>query len=170
VGLSLLGGLPGAPGKADARDWDKLYPLACELFKSGTVSEAYQIFKDLEREHAGVLFNLALCHLAADQYERAIGYLDRALSLVKKKPLADRPTLNETYRLLAVRERESGYRLPLPQDAPEYAPGYVRDTIRRLLVDCCAELGLWDRVRTLAEALKPRRYDNVEQALARARQ
>lgn len=166
--MSLLGGLPGAPGKAGAEDRNKLYPLACELFRMGAIAEAYRIFKDLEREHPAVLFNLALCHMAADQVERAMNYLDRALSLAKRRQLGNRPTPNETYRLLAAREQLSDYRVPMPEDAPQFAPEYAQDAIRRLLVDCCAELGLWDRVRTLAEALKPRRYANVEQALARA--
>lgn len=169
--MSLLGGLPGAPGKTGAQGWDTLYPLACEMFRLGAISEAYRIFSDMERDHAALLANLALCHMAAGQYDWAVGYLDRALSLVKKKPLDSRPPQNETYQLLMVLEMESdGYLLPLPEDAPELAQDYARDSIRRLLVDCCAELGLWDRVRTLAEALKPRQYANVEKALARAKE
>lgn len=148
-----------------------MFALACALYRQGAWSEAYRLFSFLERvDDPAVLVNLALCHIKVNQWERALGYLDAAMSGLKKAPMADRPPKDEVVMRLAELERDGdGYLLPLPHTAPTYAPEYTRAVIRRLLVDCCAELGLWNRVQTLAKALKPGQYANVDKALARAK-
>ncbi|MCC8022218.1 MAG: tetratricopeptide repeat protein [Clostridiales bacterium] len=163
-------GLLGAQKPTAPESWETRFSLAVELSRMGCHSEAFRILTGLEAEQEtpALLCNLALCHMRAEQWDRALDYLDRSLSLHKKNGPLYPDVQSQTLRLLEAEEADSdGYRAFLPSAAPEYAPTHTKNTILRLLVDCCAELGLRDRVYTLAEALKPQGYQNVEAALER---
>lgn len=163
--------LHGSPGAPRAENREKLFSLACELFRLGAASQAYLLFSGLEdgREAPALCVNLALCRMRAKQWELAKAQLEQALALLKRQPLRTRGPDDGICRLLAAVEgKGEGYLQPLPEEAPQYAPEYAAATIRRLLVDCCAELGIWERVRQLATTLASGGYENVEQALRKA--
>lgn len=154
--------------KINTIDQKSLFPLACQLFQTGAISEAYRLFSDLktaQKDNPALLVNISLCLMQAEQWEMAISQLDQALMMMKKQPSEPDYNPDETARrLMELEQKNNSYLFPLPDSATRLAAEYTRIVIRRLLIDCCAAVGQTERVQLLAGALQSRHYKNVEQA------
>lgn len=164
--MALLGSIP----KVDAvGSFSGRFELGCRLLERGAHADAYVLFTGLQREqeyHVAALYNLALCHVAAAEWEPCLGHLERALSQLKKNTASAVPR-DATYKALMQRQAAGrSYLFPLPESAPVLAPEFTRECVVRLLVDACVACALWDQVRRLAGYLSgPEDFANVKRAL-----
>ncbi|QQO07597.1 tetratricopeptide repeat protein [Breznakiella homolactica] len=168
-----LMGTPGTmPGNSGPEtDPPGRFTLACDLFRAGLLDEAYRIFSSLMNAAPppALLANLALCHMEAGLWDGAVPLLENALAGVKRIPGGAALPGDSVAAALAKKSGNSlGYRLPLAENAGTLAPDCTRDILQRLLIDCCAELEDWERVRAIGSALSGKNYANVEAALAKA--
>lgn len=164
--MAILGSIP----KLDAvGDFSSRFEVGCHLLERGAHADAYLLFAALYREqeyHLPTLYNLALCHLSAGEWEPTLRLLERAYSMLKKNAVDTMPR-DGTYKALIQRQASGrSYLFPLPELAPDLAPEYTRESILRLMVDACAACRMWEQVRALAGQLPAgRSYVNVERAL-----
>ena len=163
--MALLGSVPKmeASGSFSSR-----FELGCRLLERGAHADAYLLFSALhgEREHhLAVLYNLALCHIAAGEWEFALRLLERAMAQLRINTMAP-PPRDPTYQALVRRQAAGrGYLFPLPQSAPLLAPEYTRECVLRLMLDACAACSLWERIPALAKQLPHKEYVNLQSAL-----
>lgn len=169
--MALIGGAPPAASSGSAETFSAQFSLACCLYQNGAYADAYRLFLALSKEktHPIVLLNLGLCYLSAQEWQYALNTFEKIPSLIKQQHLGTVLPNDTTYgALLSPSGKSDGYRMPLPETAADYAPEYALSTVQRLMIDCCVQLDLWDRVRSLAGPLRGKHYANVEQALALA--
>lgn len=162
--MALLGSIPKMDGLGH---FSSRFELGCQLLERGAHADAYLLFSGLYREkeyHVAALYNLALCHVAAGQWEPSLRLLERALSHLRKSSVTT--PRDDTYQALAKRQAAGrSYLFPLPESAPTLAPEYTRECILRLMVDACAACAMWEQIQALAEQLPDLEYANVQIAL-----
>lgn len=142
-------------------EFSTYYQLGCLLLQNQAYADAYQLFEKLEQTHPGVSFNLALCHIAVQDWNSALSCLEQALLSIKKYPMPLPSSSAYLPKLLEVQLETCKYQSPIPESAPDLAPGYVKDMILCVSADVCMELGLHHRVQTIAAALGRKRYANI---------
>lgn len=163
--MALLGRMPtvDALGNFSSR-----FELGCKLLERGAHADAYVLFSALYRErahHTAALYNLALCHVAAGEWEPCLRLLERAMVQLRKTTGVP-PARDATYQTLAKRQAAGrGYLFPLPESAPTLAPEYTRECVLRLLVDACSACSMWEQIPALAQQLPHQEYINVQSAL-----
>lgn len=142
------------------------FELACSMFRDGAFADAYAIFKDIadSGENVPVLVNLALCHMKVSEHERALFFLDKALQLSKGFPKEGKRA-DETYcKLFVFQSASESYLTPMPSNVI-VSSKYPEETILRLIVDVCTELGQKERVRLIASSLSEKNYANIKRAM-----
>lgn len=168
--MALLGSIPKLDGVGD---FSSRFELGCQLLERGAHADAYRLFSELYREkgqHPAALYNLALCHLAAGEWEPCLRLLERAMAQLRKGQGEAAPLLNTTGRALSRRQAAGrSYLFPMPETAPDLAPGYARECVLRLLVDACSACSMWEQLQALAQQLPHEEYSNVQAALRQLR-
>ncbi len=161
--MALLGSIP----KIDSGNFSSRFELGCRLLERGAHADAYLLFLNLYRErerHVAVLYNLALCHVAAGEWEPALRLLERAMAQLRLNT-AGAPSKDPTYQALVKRQGAGrSYLFPLPESAPILASEYTRECALRLMVDACAACSLWEQIPILAKQLPHSDYINVQRA------
>lgn len=147
----------GTGGAVPREDFDAVFDLAENLLRGGAYAQALRLFDRLHGQSCRelpVTVNLALCHMAAENWSGALALLDEALGLAKRLPPSPQPPLDEICRRLLARQvREGAHRSPMPKTLPGALPGYAREIVQLLLLEVCVRLELIDRVRALEASL-----------------
>lgn len=166
--MAVLGNIP----KVDAKgDFSARFVLASRLLELGAHADAYLLFERLLREqefHIPTLYNLALCHVAAGEWEPCLKLLERAVAQLRKQSVDPSPR-DATWKALFQRQSAGrSYLFPLTEQADELAPEYTRECVLRLIVDGCVACRQWEQLRIAAGQLQSRDYLNVRKALEQA--
>ena len=162
----MLGTAPGGPGPSALSDLErKDIAIGISMIEAGAYAQAYKAFKKISRPNASALFGLALCHMAAEEHQSAIGLLERTLQMI---PLVPKDTVtDETYRKLhSMDSLEDNHKKAFGPDVPNVLPQYARECVLRCLVDSYLAAGMYDKVRATASALGNTEYENVKEALS----
>lgn len=144
------------------------FHFGVSLALKGFYSHAFVLFSRLEQEggkQPALFVNLALCHRRANEHDRAVAYLERALAELSKKPVPSRIVKSETFARLQASETDREYLSPMEERLPEIFPELAKETVLRLLIDSLAELSDLGRAKAFAAALKHKNYPNVIAAL-----
>lgn len=159
---------------AQAADTDigKLYDFGYCLFVARQYAAAYSIFsKIVDRQpETGVLFNLALCCIEAEEYPAALRYLDDALAALKNTGLPSNNRLQDAvYQKLAEKQRQTDdYKNAMEREFPAYFTELCEERLWRLKIDVLAALQLWPQV--LQYGGRWANCSNVAQAITKAKQ
>lgn len=170
---NLMGNGPKASPSLSDKD-RALFVQACVCFNAGQRSEAFLYFSRLGAglEHPALLFNLALCHVAAGAWAEAQAALEKALRLIPS-PGGSASPLNRSGVFRALQDLEAGpdgvdYLAPMSLDLVDL-PDLARVRAQRLLIDVYSASGQWAELLRMAGSLG-REYANVKAATERAKQ
>ena len=106
-----------------------------------------------------MLYNIALCFYRAENYEKALSYLDAAPRLL---PALPPKTVTVPEELERVEARQSGYTAAMLADAPKCFPERCRISILRLKADLLYAMGNTQELNKILPALSGRNYQNIE--------
>jgi hypothetical protein len=105
-------------------------------------------------ERTEVLFNAALVYAQANEPEKALDLLERALTAFERKQLTGRSPRNEVYRKLRITEiADKIYLQPMRSDIAERFPDVTGENILLALTDIALRCGLTDRAKAFAASL-----------------
>ena len=135
---------------------------SAELISRGMYAEAWRLLKQDSGKEPDKLFNRALCMVFAKKYREALSLLDEAFAKTKSVPAA--PGDETSALVLAEQNKSAAYRAPVTTEYINLFPGFFRESIVRIKIDCCAALEQWREVLALAAPLGGKKYANVEAA------
>ena len=142
--MALLGSIP----KIDSGNFSSRFELGCRLLERGAHADAYLLFLNLYRErerHVAVLYNLALCHVAAGEWEPALRLLERAMAQLRLNT-AGAPSKDPTYQALVKRQGQVRLSVPAAGIRSHLASEYTRMCLR-LMVDAVPPAPFGSRFR-----------------------
>lgn len=143
--------------------------LSAALISEGRYSEAFRLLDRPGVSTVPELFNLALCHIYAADHSAALTRLDAALSGLRQPGIpAPPPETPARQKISAVQNLTETYMRPVTIEYIKLFPDVLQDSVLRLMVDCHAALGNWNKVVELGTPLARKGYGNVQKALAEA--
>lgn len=161
--MSEFNGFLGSLKQSEPTDAEKEKQFFCGIlaFLCNRPSESFETFSALSKNDAAAAFNCALCFLAADDYERALEFLEDA---EKQLHCFERtaPSQKETSSLLQYESRNTGYRLPMLPDTPKVSPERALKQVWRVKADVFYALGQKEELKKLFPLLSGENYENIE--------
>lgn len=133
------------------------------LIDAGQYKEAYLILREADRERLCVTFNISLCLIYAEEYAKALVYLEKLQSLLSTHiQLSDYPK-DETAKSIDKQQNKSeSYKKPVTEEYIRLFPEIFKESVLRLVLDCYAALKEWSMVKRIMSLLQNKQYGNVK--------
>lgn len=159
--MSEFNGFLGSLKQVEPTDKEQQFFCGILAFLCNRPSESFEIFSPLAKNNAAAAFNCALCFLAADDYERALEFLETAdKQLHSFKQTA--PSQMEPPALSQYETQNMGYRSPMLPNTPITSPERALKQVWRVKADVLYALGLREELKKLFPLLSKENYENVE--------
>lgn len=155
---------------------NELLPDADQLFADGIIyihtSQwllAYPAFAHLcgstKNRSVSLLYNMALCHIFAKEYSKAIGLLEEALANTSVPSVSLQTPRNLPADLSSQEYQSDNHQLPLTETTISLNMPIVKLRIRRLMVDVHLQLQNWQEVMRLSALPEMNQCKNVIDAI-----
>ena len=130
--------------------------------------EAIKYLSVLEEEkNSAISFNIALCYLKIQKYEKVLSFLEKALSEIKRNRSVE-ITKDNYSELLSFEEESEGYINPMLYFTPLQFPDLAREQILRLMIDILFLLGKKEEMHKIINSLRNKNYKNVKDKISRS--
>lgn len=130
---------------------------------------AYPVFAHLcantKNRSVSLLYNMALCHIFAKEYTKAIGLLEEAQAHTSVPSVSVQPMRNLPADLSSQEYQSSNHHLALTETAVSVNMALVKLRIRRLMVDVHLKLQNWQEVIRLSALPEMNQCKNVTDAI-----
>ena len=130
--------------------------------------EAIKYLSVLEEEkNSAIFFNIALCYLKIQKYEKVLSFLEKALSEIKRNRSVE-ITKDNYSELLSFEEESEGYINPMLYFTPLQFPDLAREQILRLMIDILFLLGKKEEMHKIINSLRNKNCKNVKDKISRS--
>ena len=134
---------------------------------------AYGIFRQLisstKAPSGAALYNMAICHFFAKEYDKIISTLNEALQKTATSSSLSNQTSNLPETLFIEEYKTNVHLFALTETVFNLNPAIVKLRIRRLLVDANVKIENWQEVIRLASLPNMDKCNNVNEAVAIAK-
>ena len=120
-----------------------------------------------EEKNSAIFFNIALCYLKIQKYEKVLSFLEKALSEIKRNRSVE-ITKDNYSELLSFEEESEGYINPMLYFTPLQFPDLAREQILRLMIDILFLLGKKEEMHKIINSLRNKNYKNVKDKISRS--